>query len=319
MSGGRQACRFYEQKFPEVDDVVMVNVVSIAEMGAYVHLSEYNNIEGMILLSELSRRRIRSIQKLIRVNRSECVVVLRVDKEKGYIDLSKRRVSAEEARKCEEKFNKGKAVNTILKHIAQKQKIDLATLYEKTAWKLEKKFGGPATSYDAFRLAVTEKPEIFDEMDVDDDLKKVVMDQIKARLTPQPVKIRSDVEVACYEYEGVNAVKAALRAGLAMSTEELPIKINLIAPPLYVVTTVSLDKDKGVGQLKEALEEIRKVITEKKGIMNIKMEPRAVTESDEKELSNLMEKYERENDAEEGEEDGEEEEGEEVGMGGGDN
>ena len=61
----------------------MVNVRSIAEMGAYVHLLEYKNIEGMILLSELSRRRIRSINKLIRVGRNECVVVIRVDKEKG--------------------------------------------------------------------------------------------------------------------------------------------------------------------------------------------------------------------------------------------
>jgi translation initiation factor 2 subunit 1 len=75
-------CRFYEQKFPEVDDVVMVKVTSIAEMGAYVRLLEYDGIEGMILLSELSRRRIRSIHKLIRVGRDECVVVLRVDKEK---------------------------------------------------------------------------------------------------------------------------------------------------------------------------------------------------------------------------------------------
>lgn len=37
----------------------------------------------MILLSELSRRRIRSVQKLIRVGRNEVVVVLRVDEEKG--------------------------------------------------------------------------------------------------------------------------------------------------------------------------------------------------------------------------------------------
>lgn len=63
--------------------MVMVNVRSIAEMGAYVSLLEYNNIEGMILLSELSRRRIRSINKLIRIGRNECVVVIRVDKEKG--------------------------------------------------------------------------------------------------------------------------------------------------------------------------------------------------------------------------------------------
>jgi len=59
-------------------------------MGAYVQLLEYNNIEGMILLSELTRRRIRSVSKLIKVGRIEPVMVLRVDKEKGYIDLSKR-------------------------------------------------------------------------------------------------------------------------------------------------------------------------------------------------------------------------------------
>lgn len=41
----------------------------------------------MILLSELSRRRIRSIQKLIRVGRNEVVVVLRVDKEKGAFSI----------------------------------------------------------------------------------------------------------------------------------------------------------------------------------------------------------------------------------------
>jgi predicted RNA-binding protein with RPS1 domain len=57
-------------------------------MGAYVKLLEYDNIDGMILLSELSRRRIRSIQKLIRVGRNEVVVVLRVDKEKGWSQLS---------------------------------------------------------------------------------------------------------------------------------------------------------------------------------------------------------------------------------------
>ena len=42
--------------------------------------------QGMILHSELSRRRIRSIKKLIRVNKLEVVSVLRVDKDKGTWD-----------------------------------------------------------------------------------------------------------------------------------------------------------------------------------------------------------------------------------------
>src|SRR5712671_3036876 len=89
-------------------------------MGAYVKLLEYDNIEGMILLSELSRRRIRSIQKLIRVGRNEVVVVLRVDKEEGYIDLSKRRVSPEDITKCEERFMKARTVASIMRHVASR-------------------------------------------------------------------------------------------------------------------------------------------------------------------------------------------------------
>ncbi|CAG8606967.1 11830_t:CDS:2, partial [Scutellospora calospora] len=142
MSNPQQfQCRMYEAKYPEVDDLVMVNVRQIAEMGAYVKLLEYDNIEGMILLSELSRRRIRSIQKLIRVGRNEVVVVLRVDKEKGYIDLSKRRVSAEDVAKAEEKFNKSKA-----------QDLVLEDLYKQIGWPLYKKYGH---AYEAFKLAIT--------------------------------------------------------------------------------------------------------------------------------------------------------------------
>jgi translation initiation factor 2 subunit 1 len=42
-------CRFYKSRLPETDDLVMVNVVNIEEMGVYVHLLEYNNIEGKIM------------------------------------------------------------------------------------------------------------------------------------------------------------------------------------------------------------------------------------------------------------------------------
>lgn len=118
-------------------------------MGAYVQLLEYNNIEGMILLSELSRRRIRSINRLIRVGRNEVAMVIRVDKDKGYIDLSKRRVSAEEVVKCEERFNKAKAVHSIVKHVSNKMKTPMASLYQRIAWPLYKKF---PHAYDAFQV-----------------------------------------------------------------------------------------------------------------------------------------------------------------------
>ena len=126
--------------------------------------------------------------------------------------------------------------------------------------------------------AVTEKPEIFDELELDPKVKATLIDNLRRRLTPQPVKIRADIEVACYAYEGINAIKKALRAGLELSTADLAIKINLIAPPLYVVTTVSLDREAGVDKLKAVLARIDEVIGELGGELKVKMEPRAVTE-----------------------------------------
>ncbi|PHH66766.1 hypothetical protein CDD81_5898 [Ophiocordyceps australis] len=290
-------CRFYEEKYPEIDSFVMVNVKQIAEMGAYVKLLEYDNIDGMILLSELSRRRIRSIQKLIRVGRNEVVVVLRVDKEKGYIDLSKRRVSPEDMVKCEERYNKSKTVHLIMRHVAEKTQTPIESLYETIAWPLNRKFGH---ALDAFKLSIT-NPEVWNDTTftspaVEEELKSY----IGKRLTPQKAKVRADIEVTCFGYEGIDAVKTALRtaeAGNAVEDDNsgTEVKVKLVSPPLYVLTSTCLDKNEGIKRLQESIMDIRKSIEGAGGNLTVKMEPKAVTESDDAELQALMEKREREN------------------------
>ncbi len=84
-----------------------------------------------------------------------------------------------------------------------------------------------------FHLTEHSDPSILDECGLEENTRDVLLNNIRRKLTSQAVKIRADIECACYGYEGIDAVKAALRSGLELSTEELPIKINLIAPPLY--------------------------------------------------------------------------------------
>ena len=45
-------------------------------------------------------------------------MVLRVDREKGYIDLSKRRVDPDSIAKCEDRYNKAKAVHRVLRQVS---------------------------------------------------------------------------------------------------------------------------------------------------------------------------------------------------------
>lgn len=76
-------------------------------------------------------------------------------------------------------------------------------------------------------------PSVLDECGLSEDVKQKLLGNIRGKLTSQAVKIRADIKLTCFNYEGIDAVKEALRAGLSCSTEEMPIKINLIAPPLY--------------------------------------------------------------------------------------
>lgn len=86
---------------------------------------------------------------------------------------------------------------------------------------------------------------------------------------PQAVKVRADIEVGCCAYDGIDAVKAALKKGMTCSTADNQIKINLIAPPSYVVTTQTLDREEGLRLLNLALEKIKESILAAGGIFNV--------------------------------------------------
>ena len=82
-----------------------------------------------------------------------------------------------------------------------------------------------ARNYLSFVLIYFRDPSVLDELNLDDNTRATLLSNINRRLTPQAVKIRADVEVACYGYEGIDAVKRALTEGLKCSTEEIPIKV----------------------------------------------------------------------------------------------
>lgn len=120
---------------------------------------------------------------------------------------------------------------------------------------------------------------------------------------PQPTKVRSDVEVTCFGYEGIDAVKEALRKAEAHNTQDTQVKVKLVSPPLYVLTSQCLEKSQGISILEVAIEEITKSIKAAGGDCVVKMAPKAVSETDDAELQAIMEKHERENQEISGDED----------------
>lgn len=283
--------RFYEAEFPELEEIVFVQVKRIVDMGAYVTLLEYNGKEGMMLLTELSKRRIRSVWKLLRIGRYEICMILRVDREKGYIDLSKRRVDLQDARAKEEKFAKAKAVHAIMRHVAATHKIQVEELCKKVSWPLFKKYADTREAYEVLKRHINGELNFWEQVDFSkpgqdlshlaDKLKADIEATLRRRLLQQQLRLRAKIEVSCSTYEGIEAVKEALNRGFEVSREDCEVKINLVAHPLFVITCLAPDKETGIKVLSDAMELIQVSIKEKGGSFVVRSRPELAGQGEE--------------------------------------
>ena len=183
-------------------------------------------------------------------------------------------------------------VASIMRHVAEKTRTPMETLYTTIGWPLNKKYGH---AVDAFKLSITQ-PDVWESVEFPSEaVREELKGYIGRRLTPQPTKVRADVEVTCFNYEGIDAVKSSLRAAEALNTPETIVKVKLVSPPLYVLTSTCLEKSTGIQTLERAIQEVEGKIRAQGGGCVVKMAPKAVTESDDAELAALMEKREREN------------------------
>ena len=71
-----------------------------------------------------------------------------------------------------------------------------------------------------------------------------------------------------------------MRAAGKSGTDDCPVQMKLVAPPLYVLTTQTLDKNKGIQVLNDAIEVAEQTIKSHKGNFKVKEAPRTVSERD---------------------------------------
>lgn len=284
--------RFYRNVYPNVHDVVIVKVMDVQDVGANVILLEYGEIPAVILSSEFAKKRIRSIKQVIRENMIDVATVLRVDEERGYIDLSKSKVAQNEIGIAKEKFEKMKIVMNILKVVAEKSQKSVMELLEGFVWKLHDEY---EHIYYFMKSISMGSLELLKK--VPEEIREVFYKEIQKRMTPPLLKIRGDFELRCYTEHGIDSIKEAL---LCVTSEK--VKTYLVTSPRFYIQTENMDGNEGVEILERSLQEIQSRILQLGGEFKEVEKPRVLTENESDKLKAMLEKAEDEFDDHEGEE-----------------
>lgn len=109
---------------------------------------------------------------------------------------------------------------------------ELEDLYSKTAWYFDRKDNKKVASYNYFQR-ISVDPSVLDDCNLDDITRDHLLKHIQKQFSTKCIVVRATIGCECMEYEGIDATKRALRAGLELSTDNLIIKINLKQTPEF--------------------------------------------------------------------------------------
>ena len=227
-------------EWPEVGDLVLATVDTVTDYGAYVKLDEYDK-EGLLHISEISSSWVRNIRNFVREGQKVVVKVLRVNVEKGHIDMSLRRVTKREKIEKIMSWKKERKAETLLRSVSEKTGLPLDEIHEKAGALIEKEYG----LYEGFEKAVKEGAEAFTKIGVPEELATVLAKVAKEKIRLPMVKVKGIIELRCVKPDGVKVIQDAfLNAKKAERSREADLRFYVVAAPRYCIE-VSAENYKG--------------------------------------------------------------------------
>lgn len=222
-------------EWPEVGDLVIATVDSVTDYGAYVKLDEYDK-KGLLHVSEISSGWIRNIRDFVRENQKVVLKVLRVDIEKGHIDLSLRRVTKREKIEKILSWKRERKAENLLRNVAEKVGLPIEEVYEKAGALMEKEYG----LYESFEKAAKEGAGFLVKLGVPEKIAEAIVEIAKERIPVSMVKVRGIVELRCMKPNGIKVIKEAfLEAKKAEKTRDAKVRFYVVAAPRYCIEVMA--------------------------------------------------------------------------------
>lgn len=224
-------------EWPENGELVMATVENVTDFGAYVKLDEYDK-KGLLHVSEISSSWIRNIRDFVREGQKLVLKVLRVDPEKGHVDLSLRRVTKREKIEKTMAWKKERKAEALIRSVADKTGLPVQDIYDKAGALMENEYG----LYEGFEKAVKEGPEPLTKIGIPEEIAKAIFDVGQERIRVQMVRVKGTAELRCVKPNGVKIIMEAFSN--AKKSEKLgstKLRFYVIAAPKYSIEVLAED------------------------------------------------------------------------------
>jgi translation initiation factor 2 subunit 1 len=221
---------------PELDEYVIATVRKIMPYGAFCSLDEYGGIETFLHVSEVSSGWIRNIREHVKEGQRIVAKVVRIDPQKGQIDVSLKRVTEADRKRKLLAFTNEQRATKLLEHCAKKIRgATLAVARAEAGNALSQEFGDLYSAFEAIsngqQPASKIKPEWL----------SVITEVAKQEIKPKIASQRYALRVESYEGNGVSTVRKVLEAVEKSASEGMRVSVHYLGAPNYYVDATAKD------------------------------------------------------------------------------
>ncbi|MBI4143319.1 S1 RNA-binding domain-containing protein, partial [Candidatus Woesearchaeota archaeon] len=221
-------------------------VTSVQFHSVFVDIDEYGK-GGMIHISEIAPGRIRNIRDFVKEGKKIVCKVLRINQEKGYIDLSLRRVNESEKRRKIDEIKRQQNAEKIIELAAKKSGIKTEQLYSEVSSKIK----DYPSLYECFEAA-SKDDKLLESLGIDKNHARILDEIVKQRIKPSEVEIVGKMKITVFAPNGIDVVKDSLKKAEEAAKEK--ISINYLGSGLYRFMVKAPDYKEAEKLMKNATE-----------------------------------------------------------------
>lgn len=194
--------RILKENSPEEGDIVLAIVQRVEQHAVFVKLDEYENIEGLIHISEVSKSWVKNIKTYFRDNQKVVCKIIDI-KNPNFVHASIRRVSEYDMRAKWDQIKRKKRIENIIDIIAKRAKRKPEEVYE-VLKPLGVKYG---EIYFAFEESKKQGQSFFKDLPIGKEIWEVVDKNIALPV----VKVFGTLKLSSRAPNGVDRIKETLK------------------------------------------------------------------------------------------------------------
>ena len=252
-----------KKEYPEEGEFVIGTVIKVQNYGAFVSLDEYPEREGFIHIAEIASGWVKRIRNHIKEKQKVVCKVMSIDKSKGHVDLSLKRVNDHQKREKIKEWKNNRKAARLFEMLAEELGRSIEDCFDSFGEQLVQQYG---SLYEAFEETAYD-PEILQADGFAGDWVEPFIQIAKDNIAIQFVDITGYMDISSYLPDGIEHIKHALTTAEESEYDDVSIEVHYIGAPHYTITVKAPDYKIAEDEMKKAVNRAEKIITQHEGTL----------------------------------------------------